>query len=99
MLGYPKFKLSTAERQAALEDYLPFAEIVHLPDPLPTLPVACRDRDDTVFLQLTLAADADLLVSGDGDLAALRGIMRQIQVIAPGELKALLDQRDGQHPH
>lgn len=68
VLAYPKFKLTEAERTDLLQDYLPFAEVVVLPDPRPAVPVACRDRDDGVFIELALAAGADALVSGDADL-------------------------------
>lgn len=71
VLTYPKFRLSSAERETLLEDYLPFAEIAHLPDPLPDLPQACRDRNDAMFLQLAIVSHADALVSGDSDLTVL----------------------------
>ena len=71
VLAYPKFRLSPEEREQLLGDYLPFAEIVALPDPPPELPVACRDRDDAVFLTLAIAGRADLLISGDTDLSVL----------------------------
>ena len=51
-----------------MADYLPFAEIAHLPDVRPELPPVCRDRDDAVFLHLARAGGADVLVSGDKDL-------------------------------
>ena len=35
VLAYPKFRLDAAERETLLADYLPFAEIVSLPDPFP----------------------------------------------------------------
>jgi len=75
------------EREALLEDYLPFGEIVRLPRPLPAPPVACRDRDDAVFPHLALAAGADFLVSGDQDLAALRRAA-PLAILAPGALAA-----------
>jgi len=56
VLAYPKFRLTEPDRAALLADYLPYAEVVLLPNRLPVLPVACRDRDDVVFLQLALAA-------------------------------------------
>ena len=71
VLTYPKFRLSSAERETLLEDYLPFAEIAHLPDPLPDLPQACRDRNDAMFLHLAIVSHADALVSGDSDLTVL----------------------------
>jgi len=73
VLRYPKFRLDAADREALLGDYLPHAEIVTLPSPPPELPVACRDRDDAVFVQLALAAAAAALVTGDADVAALGG--------------------------
>lgn len=87
MLAYPKFRLDQAAREALLEDYLPFAEAVSLPHPLPRLPVACRDRGDAVFLHLTLANRAAFLVSGDGDLAALRAIA-PVPILAARDLRA-----------
>ena len=71
VLGHPKFRLNASDRKVLLEDYLPYAEIVPLPDPRPMLPVFCRDREDVVFLQLSMAADVPL-VSGDADLRILR---------------------------
>jgi hypothetical protein len=44
VLAYPKFRLDQAERNALLQDYLPFAEAVQLADPPPVLPAVCRDR-------------------------------------------------------
>ena len=91
VLAYPKFRLDPVARQALLEDYLPHAEVAHLLDPLPALQVVCRDRDDVVFLQLALAAKVDLLVSGDADLAVLRGAMPPVRVVSAAEVRAMLD--------
>jgi predicted nucleic acid-binding protein len=80
VLANPKFRLTDADRTALLADYLPYAETARLPDPAPAVPVACRDRDAGVFIQLPLAAAADLLVSGDADLA---GLTRTIPITSP----------------
>ncbi len=90
VLAYPKFRLDPAERRLLLEDYLPFAEVVHLPGPLSALPITCRDRDDAVFLQLAVSAGADALVSGDRDLASLRDAV-SVRVVSAAELRATLD--------
>ena len=71
VLAYPKFRLTAAEREVLLGDYLPFAEVAHLPDPPPELPTACRDHSDAVFIQLAIASRAEMLVSGDEDLTVL----------------------------
>ncbi len=85
LLPTPKFRLGATERSALLESYLPYADIVKLPDPPAELPVSCRDRDDLVFLQLALACGAPL-VSGDRDLTVLRGV-------APVRILSLADLR------
>jgi putative PIN family toxin of toxin-antitoxin system len=89
ILGYSKFKLSASEQKSLLQLYLPFAEIVVLPQPLPPLPAACRDVDDEVFIHLALAGAADFLVTGDGDLLALRGMLK-LPIVTVGEWKAYL---------
>ncbi len=71
VLTYPKFRLDADDRETLLTDYLPFAEVVQLPKPLPELPIACRDRDDAIFPRLAIASRAELLISGDADLTVL----------------------------
>jgi putative PIN family toxin of toxin-antitoxin system len=71
VLGYPKFWLSPQEREELLADYLPFAQVVTLPEPPPAVPV-CRDPFDLPFLQLAAAGKATL-VTGDRDLLVLSG--------------------------
>lgn len=70
VLAYPKFKLSADDQRELLADYLPFAEVVTVPEPPPRVP-DCRDLHDLPFLHLAVAGKADLLVSGDADLLAL----------------------------
>lgn len=72
VLTYPKFRLAEADREALLGDYLPFCEVIALPEKLPEVP-PCRDKQDLVFLHLAYVAKADCLVSGDADLLALAG--------------------------
>lgn len=88
VLAYPKFRLDGAERDALLADYLPYAETAHLPVPLPALPLACRDRDDAVFLHLARASEAEFLVSGDTDLTVLTSAY---PVISPAMLRQILE--------
>lgn len=76
----------TATRQLALigktprdvlADYLAIIELVE-PHPLPT-PVS-RDPDDDQVLACALAADATLIISGDGDLLDL-GTFHNIRIL------------------
>lgn len=71
VLGYPKFKLSAQEQQSLLADFLPYAETVRIDSCPPGLPLL-RDPDDVIFTALAAASRADALVSGDGDLQAVR---------------------------
>lgn len=70
VLAYPKFKLSEADREDLLADYLPYCITVRMPSKPPTAP-ACRDPFDVPFLELAIAGDADYLVTGDRDLLSL----------------------------
>ncbi len=69
VLAYPKFRLSQAEQDELLADYLPYAETVRIPQPPPTVP-ECRDALDLPFMHLAVAGKAQFLVSGDRDLLA-----------------------------
>lgn len=79
----PKFDAilarSATSRDRSLAEVRQLAEIVE-PAPLPQ-PV-CRDPDDDAVLALALAAQADLIVSGDDDLLAL-GTYQGIPIVAP----------------
>ena len=71
VLAYPKFKLSQDEQETLLAEFLPFVETVKIettPEGLPQI----RDADDVIFLVLAAVAQADALVSGDGDILAVR---------------------------
>jgi putative PIN family toxin of toxin-antitoxin system len=70
VLAYPKFKLSADDQRELLADYLPFAEVVTVPEPPPRVP-DCRDPHDLPFLHLAATGKADMLVSGDADLLSL----------------------------
>lgn len=72
VLAYPKFKLSAADQQELLADYLPYCTTVRMPSKLPITPI-CRDKFDLPFLQLAVTGNADFLVSGDQDLLSLAG--------------------------
>ena len=74
VLAYPKFELTKADQEALLADFLPYSDVVDLPDPWPgpwpDLP-ACRDEHDQVFLVLAHAGEADSLVTVDADILAM----------------------------
>jgi putative PIN family toxin of toxin-antitoxin system len=67
VLAYPKFRLSQAEQDELLADYLPYTATVRIPQPPPKVP-ECRDALDAPFMHLAVAGKAQVLVSGDRDL-------------------------------
>jgi len=89
VLAYAKFKLTAARRDELLQDYLPYGEVVTLPETRPPLPVACRDLDDELFLHLAIHGRADVLVTGDADLLALAGVF-PVPIILVAALRPML---------
>lgn len=75
VLAYPKFRLDAQEQQELLADYLPYAEVVRISEPPPTVPV-CRDPSDMPFLHLAAVGRADALVTGDADLLTVAHVGR-----------------------
>ncbi len=88
VLAYPKFRLAAADQAALLEDYLPYAEIIELPEPMLDVPIQCRDRDDVVFLVLAIVANTRL-ISGDTDLSVLKA-SAPVEVLSVAELHRLV---------
>ncbi len=76
VLAYPKFRLSQAEQDELLADYLPYTQIVRIPRPPPQVP-PCRDVMDEPFMHLAVAGKAQVLVSGDRDLLAIAAEFEQ----------------------
>lgn len=61
---------------------------------MPTTPItACRDPKDNKFLEVAVAGQADVLVSGDEDLLVLHPF-ESIPIISPAEFLRRLDERD-----
>jgi putative PIN family toxin of toxin-antitoxin system len=63
-------RLSQADQDELLADYLPYTETVRIPQPPPQVP-ACRDALDAPFMHLAVVGKAQVLVSGDRDLLAI----------------------------
>jgi len=60
-------------------------EIIRKVDPIEPV---CRDKDDNKILTCALAADADLLVTGDEDLLVMKKYGRT-RIISPREFEAI----------
>jgi len=82
VLAYPKFQLNSAEIKGLIEgELLPFVEIVRRTSRLKVLK---QDPSDNKFLECAVAGGADVLISGDKALLALRDF-RKIKVQSPAE--------------
>lgn len=90
VLGYPRFRLSPAEREDLLGDYLPWCETVTVPKRLKVPP--CRDPFDRPFLALAMAGKADALITGDKDLLVLSGSFA-VPILTPAAFRAHLPKR------
>jgi uncharacterized protein len=88
VLGYAKFKLSSADRDELFADYLPYCTTVIIPRKAPKIP-SCRDPWDLPFLQLATHARADFLVTGDRDLLDIRDETRFAIVTAEAFMSKL----------
>jgi putative PIN family toxin of toxin-antitoxin system len=62
--------------------------VVHLVTPPPLPAPICRDLDDDAVLAVAVAAQADLIVSGDDDLLALRSF-QGIPIVGSAEALSL----------
>jgi putative PIN family toxin of toxin-antitoxin system len=90
VIARPKFaeRIRTAGLSAAalVQDYARLAEIV---EPRSLAEPMSRDADDDIVLATALAAQADLIVSGDRDLLDL-GTFRGVRIVTPTAALALL---------
>ena len=91
VLAYPKFALARADQDELLADFLPYAQTVRMPQPLPPVP-ECREPLDVPFLQLAVTGQAQRLVSGDKDLLAVAQAFHQASGCRVTTLSALLSE-------
>lgn len=86
VLAYPKFQLTPHEQHDLLEAFLPYTDVVTLPAPWPSLP-QCHDPKDQMFLVLAHTGKADILMTGDKDLLAMRDDFPEL-IMTPEECAA-----------
>lgn len=83
VLERPKFDVvllrSDTSRTQTLAEVRQLAEVI---DPPPLAQPVCRDPDDDTVLALALAAQADIVISGDDDLLSL-GSFESIPILTP----------------
>lgn len=94
VLGYPKHRHLFAERPAAIAILLEKLRTAIFNGEIPEVPPLESDPSDTMFLALALAAQADVLVSGDSHLLDL-GAYEGIPILTPTQFLELLEQERG----
>lgn len=88
VIGYPKFGVPSHRLPLTMNQYRPWCKVVTIAEP-PDVP-ECRDPRDRPFLELAVAAQADALVTGDGDLLTLAPVFA-VPIITPTDLMARLE--------
>jgi putative PIN family toxin of toxin-antitoxin system len=91
VLDRPKFQAILARSGAATDHLLEeIRQLAELIDPPPLTAPVCRDPDDDAVLALALAAQADVIVSGDADLLTL-GSYENVPIVNAVACLALID--------
>ena len=89
VLAYPKFQLTTQERDAVLGAFLPYTETITIPKKISAKLPECRDPEDKKFLAVAHAGRADYLVTGDNDLLMLSAFAC-CPILSPKDFKNIL---------
>ena len=87
-LGYRRFRLEVEQVERIAGLYLDHCTKIEIPEPPPETPL-CQDPNDQPFLILAYQANADYLVTKDGDLLVLRDDS-EIPIIRVQDLLAIL---------
>ncbi len=91
-LNYPKFSQRIAAHCATTPSALTarYSALVTLVTPSDMPHVIANDTDDDQLLACALAANADLIVSGDKHLHSLGGTYKGIRIVTPAETAILV---------
>ena len=91
-LRYPKFALTEREIRGLIEEeVLPFFEAVKVKEKINSV---CNDPDDDKFLSCGIAGAAELIVTGDRHLLAVKEF-RSVRIISPSEFFSLFPETFG----
>ena len=89
VFSYPKFKLTKAEQELLLADFLPYVETVKIESIPANLP-QIRDKADQMFLILAVVGKAKVLVTGDTDILEIKPIFHAPPIMTLAEFKEWL---------
>ena len=85
VMDYPKFKFTEEEKEDFLEIVISYSILV---EPEEEVEMIKEDPDDNKFLECSLKANADYMISGDQHLLGLRRF-KSIEIISPKEFLEL----------
>jgi len=85
VMNYPKFKFTEKEKEEFLEILISYSILV---DPEEKVEKIKEDPDDNKFLECSIKANADYIISGDQHLLGLKRFKR-IEIISPKEFLEL----------
>ena len=85
VMDYPKFKFTEEEKEDFLEIEISYSILV---EPEEEVKMIKEDPDDNKFLECSLKANADYMISGDQHLLGLRRF-KSIEIISPKEFLEL----------
>ena len=93
LIRYPRLREYVREEEGTrfLAMVATLSELVVPPDEVPRI---CRDRDDDWVIACAVAGDADVVVTGDDDLLALKDMLQEVAgvtVMSPAELLTVLE--------
>ena len=90
VLAYPKFHQriirSNTDINVICKNYRGFVQEIYVPKPIRNV---CRDLTDDIILACAVAANADLIVTGDSDLLVMRQYQNIPIVQVPKALQTL----------
>ena len=89
-----KYRLTDLDIQAVVGLILLRGEAVVVPENEEERVTACRDPRDDKFLEIAVAGEADVIVSGDQDLLVLHPFAG-IPIVPPAEFLQMLDAEVG----
>jgi putative PIN family toxin of toxin-antitoxin system len=88
VLAYPKFKLSEEEINYIIhQEILPFFKVVKS---IPGPSIIKKDPDDDKFIQCAEAGNANIIISGDSHLLALKSY-HGITILTPTQFLEILE--------
>jgi uncharacterized protein len=87
VLAYPKFHLTKEEISGIIQQCMAYFDVVEVTFRVKGI---CRDPHDDKFLSCAHAASAEMLVSGDRDLLALREY-KGVKIISSSEFMEMFE--------